>query len=114
MPARYVRVIAVSTIDNPDTAPLHIDVGLTAEGMIVGDRAIFGFQGDIKNRYGRSLPFILYSDGKADFGEKYPDGDRFGELNLREDRVYLRRLLRFSGNGFDEIFRIVDIVDIEG
>jgi hypothetical protein len=30
-------------------------------------------------------------------------------LNLREDKVYVQRLLRLPGSDFDEMFRIVEI-----
>ena len=110
--ARYVRIVAEPTIDNPDTAPLFLDLAINFENEIVGSNAIFAFQGDMNNSHGRSLPFVLLSDGKADFGEEYDSSDRYGELNLRDGKIFEGRLLRFHGNGYDERFRIKRVIPL--
>lgn len=107
---KFVRIVAEPTIDNPDTPPLYLDVVIDSEDSIVGRNAIFSFQGETSTRHGRSLPFILYSDGRADFGEGWPAEDRYGNLDLREGKVVQGRLLRFRGDGYDERFRITEIV----
>jgi hypothetical protein len=91
---------------------LYLDVDIDAQNEIARDNAIFAFQGDIDNRYGRSLPFILYSSGRADFGEKYDSSDRYGELDLREGKVVEGRLLRFQGSGYYQMFRTTRVVPI--
>jgi hypothetical protein len=101
--------VAEPTIDNAKTAPLFLDVSIDSANNIADNRAIFAFQGDIDNRYGRSLPFILFSTGRVDFGESYDTGERYGELDLREGKIFEGRLLRFQGTGYDEMFRITKI-----
>jgi hypothetical protein len=109
--ARYVRVVAEPTIDNPDTLPLYLDVAIDSENEIAGAHAIFAFQGEINNSHGRSLPFMLKSNGRVDFGEGYKESsEQYGELDLRDGKVFEGRLLRFQGSGYDQKFRITKIV----
>jgi hypothetical protein len=108
--ARYVRIVASPTADNEDAAPLYFDVAIDSDNQIANERTIFGFQGDMNSRFGRSFPFILYSDGRSDFGEEYDTADRFGEIDLREGKIFKGRLFRSHGNGFDERFRITQII----
>ena len=59
-----------------------------------------------------SRSFVLYSDGKVDFGEAWEGNDQFGQLDLREKKVRVGTILRFHGSGYDEQFRIARLVPL--
>jgi len=109
--SKYVRIVAKPTVDSQDTPPVYLDVAVNEEDEIARDNAIFGFQGDMNNKLGGgSLPFILDPRGKADFGEEYKSSERYGELDLREGKIFEGRILRFHGPGFDKKYRITEII----
>ena len=113
--AKYVRVLARPTEEkgNEDATPLYFDVVLDSDDKIHNDRPIFGFQGDIGSRRGSSYPFVLYSDGRSDYGQEYDDNRRFGEIDLRDGRVVLNRRFRshgILGSSFDEHYYIAQII----
>jgi hypothetical protein len=84
--ARCVRVVTSSAIDGSKAPPLHFDVVIDSSGNIEGKRAIFGFQGEINRRHGRSMPFLIRSDGIVDFGEEYNESiNQLWKTNLRDE-----------------------------
>ena len=106
---RYVRIIARPTVDNPDEFPLYVDAILDDNNKVSGSYPIFGFQGEIQQRSGASMPFILRSDGRMDFGEKYASTDRFYHFDLRDVSISVKQLLRIHGDSYEGAFRITGL-----
>jgi hypothetical protein len=110
---KYVRVVAEPTVENGEAPPLFLDAVIDSENEIRGDSVIFAFQGDMNNRHGRSLPFILHADGRVDWGEMYDSSEQYGELDLRDGKVIEGRLLHLRGAEFGEqSFRIVQVISL--
>jgi hypothetical protein len=107
--ARYVRITARPTVDNQDEFPLYVDVILDDSNSVSGSHPVFGFQGEIGQRSGASMPFLLQPDGRMDFGEKYVSPDRFYHLNLRGVSVGVGQLVTIHGDGYESTFRITDL-----
>lgn len=107
--ASYVRIAAYPTVDNPDEFPLYVDVVVDDGDRVSGNHPVFGFQGEMNQRSGASMPFILRPDGSMDFGEKYVSPDRFYHFNLRDVRIEIDQLVTISGDGYEAMFRIRDL-----
>jgi hypothetical protein len=107
--AKYVRITARPTVDNPDEFPLYVDLILDDNDKVLGNYPIFGFQGEIGQKSGASMPFILHSDGRMDFGEKYVSPDRFYHLDLRDVSIRVKQLLTIHGDGYEGAFRILEL-----
>jgi hypothetical protein len=111
--ASFVRIKAMPTVDNTDEFPLYMDVVLDDANRLSGNYPIFGFQGEIGQKSGASMPFILHPDGRLDFGEKYNHAaDRFFHLELRDATIYEGQLLRIHGEGYDAAFRITALTPL--
>jgi hypothetical protein len=103
----YVRITAMPTVDNPDEFPLYVDVVLDESNKVSGNYPVFGFQGEIGQRSGASMPFILHPDGRMDFGEKYDLPDRYYHFDLRNVGIGVEQLLKIrDDNGYEAAFRI--------
>jgi hypothetical protein len=107
--ARYVRITATPTVNNQDEFPLYADVILDDSSRVSGNYPVFGFQGEIEQRSGASMPFILHPDGRMDFGEKYVSPDRFYRLDLRDASVGIGQLVTIRGDGYESTFRITSL-----
>ena len=109
----YVRITAMPTVDNQDEFPIYIDVILDEDALVRSDRPYFGFQGEIEQRLGASMPFVVHSDGRMDFGEKYPSPDRFYQIDLPGRRIKLDQLLTIdNGSDYKVLFRISDLASL--
>jgi hypothetical protein len=107
---KYVRVVAVPTVENHKVSPLYLDIVIDQDCHIMGNHDLFGFQGDISSRSsGTSFPFILDPNGKVDFGDEYKSPDRYAELDIRDGKVSSGRLLSLRGHGYDHKFRISQV-----
>jgi hypothetical protein len=107
---QYVRIKAEATIDNPNALPLHFDVVIDDEGNVMGTAPIFGCEGEISRAGGDSQPFVLYDSGEMDYGLAFESPDRCYNLNLRQDRVFVGRILMLRGDsGFQESRRITQV-----
>ena len=109
---RCLRITALPTVDNPVEFPLYVDVITDDSNMVSGMHPIFGFQGEIGQRSGASMPFILHSDGRMDFGEKYLTTGRFYHLDLRNVSMDVGRLLTIHGEGYQASFRISELITL--
>jgi hypothetical protein len=107
--ARNIRITATPTVDNLEEFPFYVDLVLDDSSKVSGDHPIFGFQGEIAQRSGASMPFILHSDGRMDFGEKYDSPGRFFQIDLRDVSVCVGQLLTISGDSYEGKFRIRDL-----
>jgi hypothetical protein len=107
--ASYVRITARPTVDNPDEFPLYVDAVVDDSNKVSGNYPIFGFQGEIGQRSGASMPFILHPDGRMDFGEKYVSPDRFYHLDLRDVSVGVGQLVTIRGDGYESTFRVTGL-----
>jgi hypothetical protein len=106
---RHVRISATPTVDSPEEFPLYMDVVLNDSDKVSGNYPIFGFQGEIGQKAGVSMPFILHLDGRMDFGEKYVSPNRFYQLDLRDLSISVEQLFTIHGDGYESAFRIVDL-----
>lgn len=89
----YVRVKAEPAVDNPGNPPLHFDVVLNEQDQIAGDLSFFGMEGEIDRPGGHALPFVVYEDGKVDYGDVYPTPEeRYAHVDLRDGKVQRDRL----------------------
>jgi hypothetical protein len=110
--AKCVRIISEPTVDNSGTRPFYLDVPIDDDGTVVGKQALFGFQGKMNDPTDWSRPFVLYSDGKVDFGEAWEGNDQFGQTDLRNRSVRVGTILHWQGSGYDEQFRITRLVPL--
>lgn len=104
--AAYVRIAAYPTVDNPDEFPLYADFVVDDGDRVSGNHSIFGFQGEMEQRSGASMPFILRPDGRMDFGQKYVSPDRFYHFNLRDVRIEIDQLVTIRSDDYEATFRI--------
>jgi hypothetical protein len=112
---RYVRVFAEPTDDNPGAPPFYVDAIVDDAGEILGQHALFGVQGDFRNRDAHFEPFVLFRDGKIDWGmafQKTTNG-QFGSLNLHDAPVSMDRLLRMQTINYGvQLYRIKAITHL--
>ena len=108
---RYVRVKAEAIlVDNPMALPLYFDVVIDGTRNVVGTAPIFGCEGEISRAGGDSQPFVLYDSGKIDYGLGFTSPDRYYDLNLRQDKVFVGRILLLRGeSGFQENRRVTEV-----
>ena len=95
---KYVRVFAGSADDNPAAPPFYVDAIVDDAEEILGQHALFGVQGDFRNRDAHFEPFVLFHDGKIDWGTAFQKttSEQFGSLDLRDAPVSVDRLLRMQ------------------
>jgi hypothetical protein len=110
---KYVRVKAVATKDEDErnVLPLHLDMVIDESGNVIGDHPIFGCEGEISRAGGDSTPFMLYASGELDYGLGFDSPPkRYYELNLREGKITVGRILTLSqNNGYQETRRVDEV-----
>jgi hypothetical protein len=108
---KYVRVVTEATIENKDVAPFTIDLIIDDEGNIVGEHLIFAYQCFAQERKAWSNPLVIDLDGVTDWGIGYENSiDQYGETDLRHKRIIPGAILRFWGTGYNETFRITQLI----
>jgi hypothetical protein len=91
---RAVRIIARPTPDNPDEAPLYLDATVDDADMIVGQRALFGLQGEFNKPEVHFYPFVLHEKGgRMNFGRGYEEIGQYAALNIREVPIRIGQLI---------------------
>ncbi len=103
---KYVRVETEATGDNPKSAPLFFDVVIDENHSIIGEHPIFAHQTYPKGRGRYSYPFVVDSEGRVDFGMDEPGG----KTNLRDKLIVPGSIILWTGPGWDETFRIKELV----
>jgi hypothetical protein len=106
---KHLRVVTEATSDNKDSAPLIFDVVVDENSLIVGDHPIFAHQTSTKKRSRYSYPFVIDSKGRVDWGMEH---ERGAKTNLREKPMIPGSIIRLKGSGYDETFRIKELVSL--
>jgi hypothetical protein len=108
--SKYVRVIAHEANASKEATPaLYFDLIINSDSEIEDNGPIFGFHGDLGNRSGRSMPFVLYPYDRADFGEYAPEDDRHETITLRDGKITKGQTFTYRGTGFYREFEIIEI-----
>ena len=80
---RVVRLVCTVKGEPEEKFPLTFEVTLDKD-LIARGRAYFGFQGLLS---GELYPFVLYPDGRLDFGSGYDDDDRYTSSNILDKAI---------------------------
>jgi hypothetical protein len=72
-----------------DTESITLDLVLDEAGNIATHDAILGFQGNVNNPGPRCSPFVIYSDGRLDYGHSIEGTDeaRYGDIDIYQKPV---------------------------
>ena len=107
---QYARVTAIPTADSPHPALFLFDLVLDGQGARVGEQPIFGYSYEPVRRSHTSMPFVVDTNGRIDYGVGYDNSnDQYGQTDLLEKRIASGTLLRVWGPGYEQSLRISNV-----
>jgi hypothetical protein len=79
----------------------------TETSRVALDDAIFGWQYAM-NDY--RCPFVLMATGNVDFGDDSDSTE--AKCNVRDVVLAIDSVIRWTGNGYDQTFRVIELHDM--
>lgn len=113
MPIKRVCLVPTNKNEYDEEWNIAVDLFL-GEGNIPTDRMTsFGSMGGLTEQAMCIEPFLLYRDGKLDFGTNFEDADQNHKLNIRGSgrAVNVGELFTYTNSEEEITYRVTQIVD---
>jgi hypothetical protein len=107
--ARLARIVLTGTRVDDELDPITVDLFLDDSRHVVHKFPTCGWWGKLKGT-DDLMPFILFPDGKMDFGTGFDEDDRYHRTNLQSKRLEVGEYVTVTHEFGEHCFAVKQVV----
>jgi len=113
MPMKRICLVPTDPENHDATWNITVDLFLNDSGVSTDQMTAFGARGGVSRSSEEIGPFLLFTDGRLDFGTDFDDEYRDCHLNLRGSGRVIKQQEYFTyiGEGEEITYRVTQVVD---